>query len=88
MKCHNPSAPGFLLVDDDLQVLDAVRRQLRRHFDVTATYNPKEAIRLAVSSGLYAVVVSDLRMPGMEGVSLLYLIRQTAPDTLRVFIDG
>jgi DNA-binding NtrC family response regulator len=75
-------------VDDDVEVIDALRRQLRSHFDVTATCSAKEAIRLAVSSGPFAVVVSDLRMPGMDGVSLLYLIRKAAPETVRVLLTG
>ena len=84
----DPIRPRILLVDDEVEVLDALQRQLRRHYDVTATSDAKEAIRLVVSSGPFAVVVSDLRMPGMDGVSLLYLIRQTAPETVRVLLTG
>ena len=80
--------PRVLLVDDDIEVLDALRRLLRSTFDVTTTCDPKEAIRLVVTNGPFAVVVSDLRMPGMDGVSLLYLIRQSAPDTVRVLLTG
>ena len=70
------------------RIFDALQRQLRRHFDVTATCDAKEAIRLVVAGGPFAVVVSDLQMPGMDGVSLLYLIRQTAPETVRVLLTG
>ena len=80
--------PRILLVDDDVEVLDALQRQLRGRFDVTATCDAKEAIRLVVSGGPFAVVVSDLRMPGMDGVSLLYLIRQIVPETVRVLLTG
>ena len=80
--------PRILLVDDDVEVLDALQRQLRRHYDVTATCDAKEAIRLVVCGGPFAVVVSDLRMPGMDGVSLLYLIRQSAPETVRILLTG
>jgi len=80
--------PRILLVDDDPQVLAALQRQLRHQFDVTATSDAREAMRLVVSSGPYAVVVSDLRMPGMDGVSLLFLIRQTAPETVRLLLTG
>jgi DNA-binding NtrC family response regulator len=80
--------PRILLVDDDPRVLDALQRQLRHQFDVTATSDARGAMRLVVSSGPFAVVVSDLRMPGMDGVSLLFLIRQTAPETVRVLLTG
>jgi response regulator RpfG family c-di-GMP phosphodiesterase len=80
--------PRILIVDDEALVLDALRRQLRIHFDVTATSEPGEAIKLVVSKGPYAVVVSDLRMPGMDGVALLHCIRKLAPDTVRVLLTG
>ncbi len=80
--------PRILIVDDDELILDALKRQLRSRFDVTTATEGKEAIRLVMSQGPYAVVVSDLRMPGMDGVTLLYLIRQAAPDTVRVLLTG
>lgn len=80
--------PRILLVDDDLGILEALQRQLRRQFDVRVANDPKEAIRLVLAEGPFSVVVSDLRMPGIDGVSLLFLIRQTAPDTVRVLLTG
>ena len=80
--------PRILIVDDDSLILDALKRQLRSRFDLTTATEGKEAIRLVMSQGPYAVVVSDLRMPGMDGVTLLYLIRQAAPDTVRVLLTG
>ncbi len=80
--------PRILIVDDDELILDALKRQLRSRFDLTTATEGKEAIRLVMSQGPYAVVVSDLRMPGMDGVTLLYLIRQAAPDTVRVLLTG
>ena len=83
-----PQRPRILIVDDDELLLDALRRQLRSRFDVTTATGGKEAIRLVTSQDPYAVVVSDLRMPEMDGVTLLYLIRQAAPDTVRVLLTG
>jgi DNA-binding NtrC family response regulator len=45
-------------------------------------------MKLVMSRPPYAVVVCDLRMPGIDGVTLLYLIRQAAPDTVRVLLTG
>jgi response regulator RpfG family c-di-GMP phosphodiesterase len=80
--------PRILIVDDEVLVLDALQRQLRTHFDVTVASEPKEAMKLVVSKGPYAVAVSDLRMPGMDGVALLYCIRKLSPDTVRVLLTG
>ncbi len=80
--------PRILLVDDEPQVLDALQRQLRRNYEVTLAAEPKVALRLVVTQGPFAVVVSDLRMPIMDGVTLLHLIRQSAPDTVRVLLTG
>jgi len=80
--------PRILLVDDEALVLAALGRQLRTHFDVTVATEPAEAMKLAVSKGPYAVAVSDLRMPGMDGVALLSGIRKLCPDTVRVLLTG
>jgi response regulator RpfG family c-di-GMP phosphodiesterase len=80
--------PRILLVDDEPLVLAALRRQLRTHFDVTVATESWEAMELVASEGPYAVVVSDLRMPGMDGVALLHSIRELSPDTVRVLLTG
>jgi len=78
----------ILIVDDDPLVIEGLQRQLHAQFDVTGTTQPKEALKLVVTQGPYAVVVSDLRMPGMDGIALLYSIRKLSPDTVRVLLTG
>jgi DNA-binding NtrC family response regulator len=80
--------PRILIVDDEDLILDALRRQLHSCFNVATATGAKEAINLIMSQGPYAVVVSDLRMPAMDGVTLLYLIRQIAPNTVRILLTG
>jgi response regulator RpfG family c-di-GMP phosphodiesterase len=82
------NGPRILLVDDEALVLAALQRQLRARFEVTVATEPGEAMRLVASKGPYAVVVSDLRMPGMDGVTLLSGIRKLSPDTVRVLLTG
>jgi response regulator RpfG family c-di-GMP phosphodiesterase len=83
-----PVRPRILLVDDEANVLNALRRSLRLHFDVTTTTKPELALDLVTSKGPFEVVVSDLHMPGMDGVTLLSRIRKTSPDTVRVLLTG
>jgi response regulator RpfG family c-di-GMP phosphodiesterase len=80
--------PRILIVDDERFVLEGLQRQLRVHFDVTITTEPKQAMSLVVSDGPYVAVVSDLRMPGMDGVALLCSIRILSPDTVRILLTG
>jgi diguanylate cyclase (GGDEF)-like protein/PAS domain S-box-containing protein len=63
------------LVDDEPQVLVALEDLLGSDFDVTATSEPKTALRIAEEDPDLAVVVSDQRMPGMTGDELLAKLR-------------
>ncbi len=81
-----------LFVDDDPAILDAHRRRLRRDCTVETATNGADALRLvsaAVEAGTpYAVCVSDLRMPGMDGARLLELVKAATPDTVRILLTG
>jgi CheY-like chemotaxis protein len=61
---------NILFVDDEPAVLDSYRRLLHREFEMeTATSGP-EAIAILNERGPFAVVVSDMQMPGMDGIQL------------------
>jgi response regulator RpfG family c-di-GMP phosphodiesterase len=82
------SKPKILLVDDEANVLRALQRVLRREpFEVVATTFPEEAIQ-KVSEETFSVVVSDQRMPQMEGVQVLEKVREISPDTVRIMLTG
>lgn len=78
----------ILFVDDDVHVLRALTRGLRKHFDVETAAGPGEGLAKIASGGPYAVVVSDLRMPGIDGIEFLTRVRRAAPDTVRVMLTG
>lgn len=77
-----------LFVDDEPNVLDSIRRQLRKSFDVLTANSGIEALALLKDTGPVAVVVSDMRMPGMNGAELLTRIRDQYPDTVRMILSG
>ncbi|GIX49669.1 MAG: response regulator receiver modulated metal-depenent phosphohydrolase [Candidatus Tectimicrobiota bacterium] len=79
---------AILFVDDDVNVLEAYRRVLRRHFAIETAAGGAAGLALLEQKGPFAVVVSDLRMPGMDGVQFLTAVRQRAPDTVRVMLTG
>lgn len=81
-------AEKILLVDDDNNILDGYRRSLSREFLMETAQGGLEGLELATNNGPYAVVVSDMRMPGMDGIQLLSKIKALSPDTIRVMLTG
>lgn len=81
-------AEKILLVDDEPNVLDGYRRTLGREFTLETAVGGQEALVLIDEKGPYAVVVTDMRMPGMDGVQLLSRIKSLSPDTIRVMLTG
>jgi len=80
-------ADKILLVDDEPNVLDGYRRTLGREFTLETAVGGQEALAL-MEKAPYAVVVSDMRMPGMDGVQLLSRVKTQSPDTIRVMLTG
>lgn len=81
--------PEILLVDDEPNVLDALRLRLRRGYRVTVATSGVEGLELMEArSAPFAVVVSDMRMPEMNGAEFLARARVLAPDTTRILLTG
>lgn len=77
-----------LFVDDEPNVLQSIRRSLRKDFDVDTAEGGAEALSKMESNGGYAVIVSDMRMPGMNGVEFLSEAKKRAPDSVRMMLTG
>jgi len=78
----------ILFVDDDENILSALVRQLRRRYHIHVANCAEEALERFDSTGPYAVVVSDLRMPGMDGIEFLSEVRKRSPETVRIMLTG
>jgi response regulator RpfG family c-di-GMP phosphodiesterase len=78
----------ILLVDDDPNILAGYRRLLRGKFEIDISESGKEALIAIEENGPYAVVVSDMRMPVMDGIELLQNIRNIAPETVSIMLTG
>ena len=77
----------ILFVDDDSNVLDGYRRSLNPEFLLETALGSDKALVLLQNNGPYAVIVSDMRMPGMNGIELLTAVKSASPDTIRVILD-
>ena len=78
----------ILFVDDEPAVLEGYKRTLYREFDVDTAVGGERGLETISAQGPYAVVVSDMRMPGMNGVQFLARVRQESPDTVRMILTG
>ncbi|MBM4283724.1 MAG: response regulator [Deltaproteobacteria bacterium] len=78
----------ILFVDDDAHLLAAMQRQLRRFFEVDAALGPHQGLEAVSSGGPYAVIVSDLRMPGMDGIRFFARVKELSPDSVRIMLTG
>jgi response regulator RpfG family c-di-GMP phosphodiesterase len=83
-----PALPRVLFIDDEPNVLAGMQRMLRREYEVVVSDSPAAGLRVLENEGPFAVVVSDMRMPGMDGASLLGLARARAPETSRILLTG
>lgn len=78
----------ILFVDDDEYVLEAMKRNLRRAFTVHTAASGEAGLREIEEHGPFAVVVSDMSMPGMDGATFLAKVCERAPDTVRIMLTG
>jgi response regulator RpfG family c-di-GMP phosphodiesterase len=79
---------AVLFVDDEPHLLEGIARSLRHHFYIRTATSAAEGLRVLTASGPFAVVVSDMRMPEMNGVQFLGKVRELAPDTVRIILSG
>ena len=77
-----------LFIDDDERILAGFRRNLHGVFEVDTAVGPEAGLAKVREHPPYAVVVSDLRMPGMDGITVLAKVRELRPDTVRVMLTG
>jgi CheY-like chemotaxis protein len=82
------SKPRVLCVDDEPDILEGMRDNLRRSFEVTTAVGPTEGLEALATKGPFAVVVSDMRMPVMNGAAFLAEVHREAPDTVRMLLTG
>jgi CheY-like chemotaxis protein/HD-like signal output (HDOD) protein len=84
------SKPRALFVDDEPRILDGLRRALRgkrAEWDMVFATAGAEALEL-LAQDPYDVVVSDMRMPGMDGAELLTCVSRRHPQVARVVLSG
>lgn len=78
----------LMVVDDEPDNLDLLYRTFRRDFKVYKASHALEALKILDQEGEMAVIISDQRMPDMNGTEFLSLTVERFPDTIRILLTG
>lgn len=78
----------LMVVDDEPDNLDLLYRTFRREFDVFKAENGFKALEVLAEEGEMAVIISDQRMPRMNGTEFLSRTVDQFPDTIRIVLTG
>ena len=78
----------ILFVDDDTALLSTVQRTLGLDYELVTAASGAEALEQLNSAGPFAVVMTDMRMPQMDGIELIERARETAPEAIYLMLTG
>jgi len=78
----------ILMVDDEPNILQGMRRNLRGQFNLNFASSAEEGLSLIEAGNNYAVIVSDYNMPGMNGSQFLAQCAKRLPNAVRVMLTG
>jgi DNA-binding NtrC family response regulator len=79
----------ILFVDDEKRILDGYKRLLHdEQFSIATAQSGEQALAELHLFGPYAVVISDMHMPRMNGAEFLAQVRQLTPNTVRMLLTG
>lgn len=78
----------ILFVDDESDILSSFKRQFRKKANISTATSGQEALDLIDSESEFAVIVSDMRMPIMDGAEFLEKARRKSPNSIRILLTG
>ncbi len=77
-----------LCVDDEPNILEGLKVHLGRSFDMMTAVGGEAALDAVVNDGPFAVIVTDMRMPNMNGIQFLQAAKPLSPDTTFIMLTG
>jgi len=80
--------PCILCVDDEPRVTEGLALLLRRDYRVVTAAGGQAALEKLKEIGAPAVIMSDMRMPGMDGANFLKTVKRLYPETARILLTG
>lgn len=80
--------PQVLCVDDESRVVEGLALVLRREYDVRIATSGSQALQSLAEMRDVAVIISDMRMPNMDGAAFLHQAMIRRPDAARILLTG
>ena len=78
----------ILCVDDEEAILKGLRLHVRKDFEMSTANSGAEGLEVFQNDGPFAVVTADMRMPGMDGATMLAQIRALNPHVTTILLTG
>lgn len=87
IRLHPKSSPAILILDDEIDVGQALARDLRNQAEVQLFQQPEAALA-ALKLQTFSAILSDFRMPQMDGLQFLSQCNERTPNTPRILITA
>lgn len=84
----NRNLPRILCVDDEAHVLSGIKRRMRTKYNIVTAMGAEEGLNELNNNGPFDVVISDFRMPGMNGAEFLCKAMEIDPTVTRILLTG
>lgn len=78
----------ILLVDDESNLLESIKRQMFKKYEIDTALSGQKALDMIDKNEPYAVIISDMRMPEMDGITFLQQVEKTSPESVRIMLTG
>jgi DNA-binding NtrC family response regulator len=82
------SLHSILIVDDEKHISAALKRELEEEGYVISTVSSAEEALALLHDSPSKVVISDIKMPGMNGLELLQQVKKSYPEVIRIVLSG
>ena len=84
-----PEKARILLIDDEQNILNSLQRFFRRNgFEVFTSSSGKDALNVLEQNSPFSLIITDYRMPEMNGVQFLEIASSRWPDTMQIVLSG
>jgi len=79
---------SILFVDDDENILHVFKRDFGKKYNVNTACSGFEALELIKSNKIFQIIISDYKMPGMNGIEFLEEVRKISPRSIKIVLTG